>query len=225
MDNIKGRHELKHIINYSDFLELSKRLPIIAKKDANTLSDNSYIVRSLYFDNYMDKALIEKIDGVNEREKFRIRLYNSNLDIIKLEKKAKKNGLCYKESTAISKEICQKLLEGDINILKESKNKLCFELFGKMNYEQLRPKNIVVYNRQAFTYPIGNVRITLDYNIRGSMNTYDFLKSNIVAIPTGNQFILEVKYDEFLPDLIRGAVALNNRSISAFSKYAITRMI
>jgi len=95
----KGRHELKHFINYADILQLRLRLPYVASIDKNAIDGKGYRVRSLYFDNYNDKVLREKIDGVNEREKFRLRLYNDDTSFIKLEKKSKKNGISYKEST------------------------------------------------------------------------------------------------------------------------------
>lgn len=86
----QGRHELKHYINYSDVLQLRARLPLVAMLDKNAVQGNGYRVKSLYFDNFNDKALIEKINGVNEREKFRLRLYNNDMSFIRLEKKAKR---------------------------------------------------------------------------------------------------------------------------------------
>lgn len=225
MSESQGRHELKHYINYADVLQLRARLPYVAGVDENATDGNSYRIKSLYFDNYNDKALKEKIDGVNEREKFRLRLYNDNTSFIRLEKKSKRNGLCYKESAIITEEECTRLLDGDLAVLKENGNYLCQELYTKMHYQQLRAKNIVDYQREAFIYPIGNVRITIDYDIRTSINVRDFLRSEPIAIPVTNVYILEVKYDNFLPEIIRGMVSLSSRSSTAFSKYAVTRII
>jgi len=221
----RGRHELKHYINYADVIELRSRLPLVARPDENSADGNGYRVRSLYFDNYNDKALKEKIDGVNGREKFRLRLYNNDKSFIRLEKKSKINGLCYKESAAISEEECRRLLDGDYAVLKEKDNSLCLELYVKMFYQQLRPKNIVDYKREAYIYPMGNVRVTMDYDIRTSQSFYDFLKADPVSIPIPGIYILEVKYDNFLPEIIRGIVSLSSRRITAFSKYAATRFI
>ena len=93
-----------------------------------------------------------------------------------------------------------------------------------IHYQQLRPKNIVDYMREAFVYPMGNVRITLDYDIHTSYNVYDFLKAEPAHIPIPRVYILEVKYDNFLPEIIRGMVSLSSRSSAAFSKYAATRI-
>ncbi|MGO4987051.1 polyphosphate polymerase domain-containing protein [Gallicola sp. Sow4_E12] len=225
MSGFKGRHELKHYINYADVLQLRARLPFVASLDKNAVEGNGYRVKSLYFDNYNDKALKEKIDGVNEREKFRLRLYNDDTSFIRLEKKSKINGICFKESCTVTEDECRRLLEGDLAAFKENGSHLCQELYAKMYYQQLRAKNIVDYQREAFIYPMGNVRVTLDYDIRTNIDVRDFLKPEPVPVPVPGIYILEVKYDSFLPEVIRGMVSLSSRSSTAFSKYAITRTI
>ncbi len=225
MSEPRGRHELKHYINYADLLQLRARLPFVASLDENATGASGYRVKSLYFDNYNDKALREKIDGVNQREKFRLRLYNDDTSFIRLEKKSKKNGVCFKESTILTAKECKQFLDGDHTILKENGSPLCLELYAKMHYQQLRAKNIVDYRREAFVYPMGNVRVTLDYDICTSNNVHYFLKPEPVPIPISEVYILEVKYDSFLPEIIRGMVSLSSRRSTAFSKYAATRII
>lgn len=225
MGTSRGRHELKYYINYADVLQLRSRLTFVASLDKNAVDGNGYRIKSLYFDNYNDKALKEKVDGVNEREKFRLRLYNGDTSFIRLEKKSKKNGICFKESAVMTEKECSRLLNGDIATLKENGNSLCLELYAKMHYQQLRAKNIVDYRREAFIYPMGNVRVTLDYDIRTSSNVHDFLKSEPVFVPISGVDILEVKYDSFLPEIIRGMVSLSGRKSAAFSKYAATRIV
>lgn len=225
MSESRGRHELKHYINYADVLQLRSRLPFVASLDKNAAEGNGYRVKSLYFDNYNDKVLKAKIDGINEREKFRLRLYNDDTSFIRLEKKSKKSGICFKESAIITADECTRLLDGDFAVLKENGNQLCQELYAKMHYQQLRVKNIVDYQRDAFIYSAGNVRITLDYDIRTSINVHDFLKPEPIPIPIPGIYILEVKYDSFLPEIIRGLVSLSSRRSTAFSKYAVTRII
>ncbi len=225
MSESRGRHELKHFINYADVLQLRARLPLVAGIDKNAAGGNGYRVKSLYFDNYNDKALKEKVDGVSKREKFRLRLYNNDTSFIRLEKKSKKNGVCFKRKAVITEKECRRLLDGDLAVLKENGNPLCVELYAKMHYQQLRAKHIVDYRREAFIYPMGNVRVTLDYDIRTSNNIYDFLKAEPVPIPISGVSILEVKYDNYLPEIIRGLVSLSSRRSAAFSKYAATRII
>lgn len=224
MDEPNGRHELKHYINYADVLEIRSRLPCVARSDKNASGAGGYRVRSLYFDNYNDRALREKVDGVDRREKFRLRLYNSSASLIRLEKKSRRNGLSFKESTAITAEECKRLLAGDPSALKENGSPLCLELYAKMHYQQLRPKSIVDYWREAYVYPAGNVRVTLDYDLRTSCSIDDFLSPEPIPLPIPGIYILEVKYDSFLPEIIRGLVFLSSRRSTAFSKYAASRL-
>ncbi|HEY8420602.1 MAG TPA: polyphosphate polymerase domain-containing protein [Thermoclostridium sp.] len=223
--NMNGRHEIKHFISYSDFIQLRSRLPYVLKPDMNANDDNTYRVRSLYFDNYNDKALREKKDGVDEREKFRLRLYNDDPSLIKLEKKSKKNGLCYKQSAVISMEHCKKLLNGEYEVLKQDGHPLMLELYTKLNSQLLRPKSIVDYKREAYVYPAGNVRVTLDYDIRAGTDTGAFLDQEIITVPIQDKIILEVKYDRFIPEIVRGVIALSNRQQTSFSKYAAARFV
>lgn len=98
-----GRHEFKHYINYADILQLRSRLPLIMEMDEHSTSKAGYVVRSLYFDNYADKALFEKINGVDNREKFRLRLYNGNFSLILLEKKSVKRTLLQEQCSNFSR--------------------------------------------------------------------------------------------------------------------------
>ncbi len=225
MSEPRGRHEIKHCVNNSDMLQLRQRLPRVMRRDHNADSDGGYRIRSLYFDNYSDKALREKVDGVDIREKFRLRFYNGDTSFIRLEKKSKRRGLCYKQSARIPYHACEALLRGDYSLLKASGDALCLELYAKMHNELLRPKSIVDYRREAYLFPAGNVRVTLDYDIRASMNPPDFLNEQFVSVPVPDGSVLEVKYDEFLPELIRGVVSLSSRQAAAFSKYAAARIV
>ena len=170
-----------------------------------------YEIRSLYFDDPKDTALREKIDGVSRREKFRIRYYSGDASYICLEKKAKRDGLCGKRSVLLSAQEVRSLLEGDLDWMPGGGRPLIQELYWKMKSNGLRPKTIVDY--------------TLDYNIRTGLGSTDFLNPAAVTVPAGDApSILEVKWDEFLPDIIREAVQLPGRHTCAFSKYAACRV-
>lgn len=218
------RHEWKHEINYSDMIILRQRLKAVMKPDKNAV-DGKYFIRSLYFDNISDKALREKIDGVNCREKFRIRYYNGDTSLIHLEKKSKINGLGNKQSTNLSAEEAQKIVDGDLDWMIDCDRPLLQELYSKMKSQGLRPKTIVDYTREPFIFSAGNVRVTLDYDIRTGLYCTDFLNPDCITIPAGNApIILEVKWDEFLPSVIRDIVQLESRRTAAFSKYAVCRI-
>ena len=217
------RHEMKIEISYMDLLTLRQRLGAVMRIDPHTVG-NSYSSRSLYFDTPQDRALREKIDGVNFREKFRIRYYNGSTDLIHLEKKSKLGGLCSKETTHLTAKQVQRLLEGDLNWM-PSEGGLTAELYYKMRSQLLSPKIFVQYTREPFVYSPGNVRVTLDYNIRTGLDCSQFLDWSSPTIPAGDApILLEVKWDEFLPDCIRSAVQLGSRNLGAFSKYAQCRI-
>lgn len=223
-EKMKFRHELKQEISYIDMLALRQRLKAVMKNDSHA-TNGKYEIRSLYFDNLNDKALREKIDGVNIREKFRIRYYNGDTSLIKLEKKSKINGLCRKESVNLTVEQTKAIINGDYKWMAESEEVLIRELYLKMKQEGLRPKTIVDYIREPFVFEAGNVRITLDYDIRTGLNSTDFLNDSCITIPIANNpIILEIKWDEYLPDIIKDIIQLNAGRIGAFSKYAACRM-
>ncbi|HEX3078186.1 MAG TPA: polyphosphate polymerase domain-containing protein [Lachnospiraceae bacterium] len=226
MNELTMRHELKHYINYCDYLALRNRLKVIAKQDSNVTNDGTYRIRSLYFDNYNDKALKEKLYGVNQREKFRIRYYNDNHDFIRLEKKSKIHGLCSKVSSPITREECERILRGDIEWMKVSNRAVIIELYAKMNYQLLRPKTIVDYTREPYIYEPGNVRVTIDSKLRTGIyqsNLFD-QEAPTLAASEENIMILEVKYDDFLPQIIEDIIQVKDRRATAFSKYVACRV-
>lgn len=218
------RHEWKHEINASDRIALRQRLRAVAKPDPHAVN-GKYLVRSLYFDDPADHALREKLDGINRREKFRIRCYNGDASLIRLEKKSKQNGLGNKESAELGPAEVQAILNGELDWMPGSDRPLVRELCCKMKAQGLRPKTLVDYTREPFVYAPGNVRVTLDYNIRTGLRCTDFLDPGCVTVPAGDApMILEVKWDAFLPDVIRDIVQLSGRHVSAFSKYAQCRI-
>ena len=218
------RHEWKHEINHADLLTLRQRLRAIAKPDPHAVN-GKYLIRSLYFDNAADKALREKLDGVSRREKFRIRYYNGDTSVIRLEKKSKLGGLGNKQSVSLTAVQAQAITDGNLDWMSESTVELVRELYAKMRLQELRPKIIVDYTREPFIFAPGNVRVTLDYDIRTGFCCTDFLKPTCITIPAGDApIILEVKWDNFLPDIIRDAIQLPGRHVTAFSKYAQCRI-
>ncbi|MCD8037196.1 MAG: polyphosphate polymerase domain-containing protein [Clostridiales bacterium] len=217
------RHEWKHELNLSDMITIRQRLRAVAQADTHSI-DGRYDIRSLYFDNLNDKALREKLDGVNAREKFRIRYYNGDTSVIQLEKKSKQGGLESKVQARLTADEAQAIVDGDLFWMPNSGRDLVVELYSKMMSQGLRPKTIVDYTREPFIYAPGNVRITLDYNIRSGLYYTDFLNTQCVTFPImDDPIILEVKWDEFLSSIIRDAVQLEGRRTAAFSKYAACR--
>lgn len=217
----KFRHEYKHSITPADMATLRIRLSAVMRHDSFNVG-GKYFIRSLYFDNIFDKALLEKLNGVDQREKFRIRYYNGDTSFIRLEKKSKFGGLSSKLSAPLTYEQADLLAQGIP--VRDSKNELINELAFKMDTQLLKPKTIVDYTREAFVYPAGNVRVTLDYDIRTGMDSTELLDPNCVTVSSGDDIILEVKWDEYLPSVIEQAVQLGSRQTSSFSKYAACRI-
>ena len=221
---LKLRHELKYEINVHDDLLVSHRLRKLFQHDTHADSHGIYRVSSLYFDTPFDKALRQKIDGVNAREKFRLRYYGSDPSFLRLEKKFKRNGLCGKHSAPLTQAQARRLLAGDVGFLLQSGHPLLIELYSKLRGQLLAPKTVVTYDREAFLYAPGNVRVTIDRNLRTVFGSADFLSPALHhAGVSDSRAILEIKYDAFLPELVRMAVQLPNRRAAAYSKYAVCR--
>lgn len=220
------RHELKYEISCPEYLTLRNRLKAVMQSDPHGDAAGRYQIHSIYFDNYADQALREKIEGVPSREKFRIRYYNDDLERITLEKKIKEKGLCMKYGAAITEEECRRVLQGDLSWMREHTSGLVRELYVKMCCQALRPKVKVSYEREAYVYKAGNVRVTLDSDLRTTLSSGDFLRSDragISAMDRPGGRILEIKYDAFLPEVIRRIVQMRGIRQQAFSKYAACR--
>lgn len=165
---VQYRHEWKHELSFQDYLILRQRLRAVMEPDPHAV-DGRYFIRSLYFDNLDDKALREKLDGVNRREKFRMRYYNGDPSLIHLEKKSKLDGLGTKFSADLTAAEAQKIVDGELDWMMDADRPLLRELYVKMSAQGLRPKTIVDYTREPFIYRPGNVRVTLDYDIRSGL--------------------------------------------------------
>ncbi len=222
------RHEYKHLINPEDRQVILSRLRALGLGDPHA-PGGEYMVRSLYFDDGWDTALRQKLDGVGERDKFRIRYYNGDSSFIRLEKKSKRWELCLKRSAALNKGQVEQILAGSYAFLKEEKDPLLVEFYGRLQWG-LRPAALVDYRREPFVYSPGNVRVTIDRDIRTGACRQECFFQEGMTLPAddplkqgADDIILEIKYDAFLPDIIRQAVQLGSRPQTAFSKYAQCR--
>ena len=220
------RHELKYRIRPADYYAIRQRLRPVMKPDEHTRADGRYLIRSIYFDNVQDKALREKINGVQKREKFRIRYYNDDFSFLMLEKKIKRNNLCMKIDAELTKEECRAMLAGDMGWMISHPSGLVRELYCKMKSQQLRPRVLVSYVREPYVYKAGNVRVTFDSDIRSTLFHRGFLEEAVTDIGVaGNpgEMILEVKYDAFLPEVIQSLLQTEGIRQQAYSKYGACR--
>lgn len=133
--------------------------------------------------------------------------------------------MCHKDSAVVSREEVEKLLRQDLEWMQDPERPLLTELRSRMITQGLAPKVIVEYIREPFIFAPGNVRVTMDYDIRTGLQWDRFLQPDSMTIPLReNAIVLEVKWDEFLPSIIRDAVQLDSRRTTAFSKYAVCRI-
>lgn len=219
------RFEKKYILNNLQVEQLKHRLSPIMKLDPILSGKEFYSIRSLYFDDYKDTCLKQVINGISERYKYRIRFYNDNTDYIVLEKKYKINNMTKKTSIQITKEIVDGILKGNFVISKDN-NKLLNEFYLMIRTRGFRPVVIIDYDRIPYVYDAGCVRVTLDYNLSCSYDFDNLFSDEIRRIPLmeeGNS-ILEVKYNDFIPDFIRFSLQLNELYRTSYSKYGNGRL-
>lgn len=221
----KYRHELKYVISSAQVQMLRSRLAYLIPLDSHVAAAGSYSIRSLYFDDYDNRCFLENENGTDPREKFRIRIYDHNTEQITLECKRKEQGKTYKTACPLTREQTELLMAGKTVPNIADQPPLLQKLTVQMLTRRLRPVVIVEYDRIPYVYPNGNVRITLDTNISSCAQVKCFLEQSLPkrpVMPLGRQ-LLEVKYDEYLPDFIYRALQLDSLGQTAFSKYYICR--
>ena len=220
----KYRNELKYICTEAELKLLEFKIKNICNLDNNVSEEGTYRIRSIYFDDYNNKYFYENENGTDPREKFRIRIYNLDNSHIKLECKQKEKTMTHKESCSISMEEYEAIMAGKWNLI-EAENPLLRRFVSEMNSNLLTPKVIVDYERQPYVYKLGNVRITFDRNISSGKDMDKFFSENLSVrpiMPLGKN-ILEVKYDEFIPDYLYRLLNLRDLRQTAFSKYYLCR--
>ncbi len=220
------RVEQKYICNAKDLVVLQSRLKMLLKADQNVDAHNQYKVKSVYFDDYYDSGFYENEDGIGVRNKYRIRTYNDSDSVIRLEIKKKVNTYTNKISCTLSKKQALCAIRGCGLPLGTDMSPAYSQMVAKTKRDLLKPVVTVEYLREAYVLPQGNIRITLDKEITASIHTKCFFekaRGKTPLLPSGH-FVLEVKYDEFLPTHIYNALNLHELQQTAFSKYYLSRI-
>lgn len=222
---LPARHELKYFINRAELEVLRARLTPVMNLDKHCKNGDAYLIRSLYFDDIDDSAYYDKVAGVMHRDKYRIRIYRHSDKEIFLERKRKLGDLIQKSSVQISRRLCEQIISGDPRGLQTSPSPLLQDVYVQMRTKLLRPAVIVDYRREAYTSPAENVRITFDMGLKSGLHSHDLFNPEIPTISPLDQDmeILEVKFDNYLPDHIRGILAGIQADRSAVSKYVLCR--
>jgi hypothetical protein len=217
------RHELKHMINYQEYVLAKFRLKNLLHLDENTRSDDSYTIRSLYFDDYYNHAYHEKYAGVANRCKYRIRIYNQSERMINLERKIKKNSYSYKQVAPMTVEEVYCVLQGDYEFLLRGTHELLRVFYHECVSNIMRPRVVIDYEREAYVLDAGDVRVTFDKNVRVGMHGFDIFDDSmpmLELLPPGN-LIMEVKFTEFLPTIVREVLPSKASEYTAVSKYLL----
>lgn len=222
------RHEIKYLCSESTARYLSNVLAAVMEKDSNVSETGRYMIDSLYFDDYLRSCARENIEGADPRSKWRIRIYNNNTDMIRLECKHKHNGMCKKRSCVITREELAALTCAD-GVLSEyiGREALLDEFISQMIGWGYRPAVIVSYEREPYISPLGNTRITFDRKIVSSNEFSGFGRRKTFgrALLSEDMLVLEVKYDDFLPDVYRQIISSAVLERTAFSKYCLCHNI
>ena len=205
---------------------IKQRLAVYMKEDEHNGRDG-YVVRSVYFDSLYNKDYFQKEDGVDDRKKIRLRIYDPDADFAKLELKEKRNGSQRKRSLVLTREEAESLIKGKYQFLKENKDPLSQNLDLIMQMDVYRPKCMVEYDRFAYYVPDNNTRITFDSNLRGSESSFSLFDKNARLYPLAkpDEITLEVKYDGFLISNIKKALSYKTGIQTSFSKYGRSRML
>lgn len=222
------RHELKYLLMPWQVDVLRRNLTPILSLDPNAKKHGGeYHIRSLYFDTAFDDALYEKLSGVYERQKYRMRIYNYSDREIFMECKSKYGALISKRSVKIPRELADQIIACDPSGLENTASGLLKDVYREMRTRLLHPVVIVDYTREAYLHPAETVRITFDKGLHTGLGSIDIFNPYLPTVsPFDHDYtVLEVKYDRVLPPYIAEllAWAVPEACRSAVSKYTWCR--
>lgn len=219
------RNEVKYFVNQAEYLVLKQKLKKFLNSDKNSDENGDYNIRSLYFDDINETSLFEKQSGILNRKKYRLRIYNLDKRFLKLEKKSRVGKFIQKDSLKLNYEQYEKLINKDYDFLMKIDNKLAIEFYLDLKIKIYRPKIVVEYIREAYILNYNKIRITFDKHLKNSLTSIDLFSSSMPLINSldENYFILEIKFDNFLPIYLKSLLRINVSPNLAISKYVISR--
>lgn len=219
------RHEYKYLAPETTLAALQQRVQSVLTLDAHVGARGSYGIRSLYFDDLYNTCYRENVNGTDPREKFRIRIYNGSTEKITLELKQKVKGMTRKYATPLSYERCCALMNGELLTVRDEDAPLYKKFYAQVRSRNLHPVTIVSYERVPYIWREGNVRVTFDRHIGSSEDFRRFFDDDLPERPVLPlyQNLLEVKFDEFLPDFLYELLQVGSLAQTTFSKYYVCR--
>ncbi len=222
----KYRHEIKFVISPEAATILKQRLDLLMTIDKNYATDDyRYYIRSLYFDTVDSDSYFEKIDGVLFRKKYRLRYYNQDPSFIILECKHKHDNMSLKEKIRIDHSTAVALANNESIDVNYEQGNLLHRFLLERIHAALIPSTIVDYYRLAYVYEPLNVRITFDDAMTSGNFSTDFFAKDYAGVPIlkTNEVIMEMKFDEVIPEYIFKTVASIPSVRQAISKFVICR--
>ena len=223
-NDLPFRNELKYLISYADYALVRLRLGSLLRPDEHAGPTGVYTVRSLYFDDYFNRAYAEKYGGFIDRQKYRVRLYNQSEAVIRLERKVKHNQHIYKESAPLTRCEVEQLQQGCHGFLLDGACGLRQRFYYECSANLMRPRVIVDYEREAYMLEAGDVRITFDRNVRAGVDGLDLFDCGLSMLETlePGKLVMEIKFRGFLPDVVRMLLPRGAVEFSAVSKYVLS---
>lgn len=221
------RHEEKFLLRYPQYVELKCLLSPILRRDQNAGADGSYPIRSLYFDRPDNRDYHEKVDGVDGRQKLRLRIYRETSEWVNLEVKNRREDGIHKEAVAISRLEAAGLVKSapDCGFLLDRPSRAARHAYGLLHAEGYHPAVVIEYGREALTLPFYQIRITFDRQIRASRDVEGFFapRAGMVAVIPADEIILEVKYQHMLPAFLKRVLGSVESQAMSVSKYYLAR--
>ena len=217
MNNLmtNGRREIKYQLSFAEYLVIKNRISLLLDRDKHA-GDEGYFVSSIYFDDIKETAYREKVDGVFDRRKYRIRTYNNDMGYIRLECKEKYNRWITKKSARIDERVSDSLVNGDFTVLSDNENDVLKQFYFVAREVGLHQVITVDYHREAYVYPASNLRITFDKNLRA---LFYGLPDLSIPIYQNNSVIMEIKFDDFMPEIVRSVIPFETAKAISISKY------
>lgn len=221
------RQEKKYLLNYIEVEQLRYLLDQTLSRDKFGTWQKGYLVRSLYFDTLDNTDFTEKLDGIEDRKKIRLRTYSPESDHVKLELKEKQGDFQRKRSLLLSRTEAEEMIDGRYGCLIKRRDEFSWEMYTLLEKNLYRPRCIVEYDRIAWIVPENDIRITLDGDIRATELSFDLFSKEIMFYPVLDigKTVLEVKFNRFLLSYVRDLLAGKERFQISVSKYSMARSI
>ncbi len=221
------RHELKYPLSFLQYQVLRRKIKTVMKPDPHAEPEGQYHIRTLYIDDVKNSAYFEKMSGVGTRQKYRLRIYNLRDSPVKFERKIRIYNYVLKESEVIKREEAEKIINGDIHFLANSQSPLLKRFYAECRLNLMRPTLLLEYLREPYIYPVGNVRVTFDFDLRTNIVTkpVKFFEKDVPTVKVGDEatVVLEVKYDDVLPEVVRGLLSEEVGLRQALGKFALCK--